>query len=355
MVDILDENTKQTLEKHYYDVENPGSFGGVHRLSKTSNVPLKLTKQWLATQDVYTLHKPQRFKFKRRKVLAYGIGDLIQCDLIDLSKLSKYNAGIKYILTAIDVFSKFGYAIPLKSKDAGSMLEALKKLFKQTKFVVNFQSDFGKEFYNRKVLGYLKRLKINHYSTHSEHKACVVERFNRTLKSKLFRIFTHTNSYKYIHILKSVLKSYNSSIHRTTGYAPAKVTPELEPEIFKKVYGYQSVAKYKFEANDTVRISKTKFPFRKGYLPNWTDEVFIIYKRYPSNPPTYLLQDLKGANVRGKFYEEELQKVTKTSRDFWRIEEILKSRGKGSNKEYFVKWKGFDHRFNSWIHATWMK
>lgn len=355
MVNILDENIKKILEKHYYDIESPGSFGGVHRLSKASGIPLKLVKEWLTTQDTYTLHKPQRFKFKRRKVLAYGIGDLIQSDLIDLSKLSKYNAGMKYILTTIDVFSKFAYAIPLKSKNAETMLEAFKKLFKQLKFVVNLQTDLGKEFYNRKLLKYFKRMKINHFSSQSDFKACVVERFIRTLKSKLFRIFTHTGSYKYIHNLKSILKSYNSSIHRTTGYAPINVTPELEPKIFEKVYGYQSVDNYKYDTNDTVRISKNKRPFRKGYLPNWTDEVFVIYKRYPTNPPTYLLKDLKGANVKGKFYGDELQKVSKTSDDFWKVDEILKSRGKGQNKEYFVKWKGFDQRFNSWVKAQWMK
>lgn len=353
---LIDEETSKTLDKHYYKPDGVGSYGGIQRLSKASGVPLKKTKNWLMTQDTYTLHKPIRLKFMRRKVLAYGIGELMQCDLIDMSRLAKFNDGIKYVLTAIDVFSKYAYAIPLKSKNSKSMLKAFKKLFKQCKVnISNIQTDFGLEFYNKLVQNYFKRLNIHHYSSYSEHKASVVERFNRTLKSRLFRIFTHTNSYRYIDTLKSVLKSYNGSKHRTTGYAPDKVTPELESTIFEKVYGYNAQLKYKFNVGDRVRISKVKQTFSKGYLPNWTDEVFTIYKRFPSFPPTYLLQDLKSTNVKGRFYQEELQKVIKESHDFWRVERVLKSKGVGVNKEYYVKWVGFDQRFNSWVKASWIR
>lgn len=353
---LIDKKTSKTLDKHYYKIDGAGSYGGIKRLSKESGIPLKTTKKWLMTQDTYTLHKPIRLKFMRRKVLAYGIGELMQCDLIDMSKLAKFNDGIKYVLTAIDVFSKYAYAIPLKSKNSESMLKAFKELFKQCKMNISkIQSDFGREFHNKLVTNYFKQLNIHHYSSYSEHKASVVERFNRTLKSRLFRIFTHTNSYRYIDILKSVLKGYNSSKHRSTGYPPDKVTPELESTIFEKIYGYNAQIKYKFNVGDRVRISKVKQTFRKGYLPNWTDEVFTIYKRFPSIPPTYLLRDLKSTDVKGRFYEEELQKVFKESHDFWRVERVLKSRGTGANKEYYVKWKGFDRRHNSWVKNSWIK
>lgn len=353
---LIDKKTSKTLDKHYYKIDGSGSYGGIERLSKASGVPLKTAKNWLMTQDAYTLHKPIRLKFMRRKVIAYGIGELMQCDLIDMTKLAKFNDGIKYVLTAIDVFSKYAYAIPLKSKNSESMLKAFKKLSKQCKININkIQTDFGREFHNRLLKKYFKRHGIHHYSSHSEYKASVFERFNRPLKSRLFRIFTHTNSYRYIDILKSVLKGYNSSKHRTIGHAPDKVTPELESSIFEKVYGYNAQMKYKYNVGDRVRISKVKQTFHKGYLPNWTDEVFTIYKRFPSIPPTYILRDLKSANVKGRFYEEELQKVFKESHDFWRVERVLKSRGAGVNKEYYVKWMGFDQRYNSWVKESWIR
>lgn len=138
------------LKNVYYNIEHPASFSGVLKLSKATKVSIKKTKEWLASQDTYTLHKPVRYKFQRRKVLSYGIGVLLQCDLIDLSKLSKYNKGVKYLLTAVDVFSKYGYAIPLKNKNAASLLSAFKTLFKKLGGVKvkHVNTDKGKEFFN---------------------------------------------------------------------------------------------------------------------------------------------------------------------------------------------------------------
>ncbi|GFR10302.1 uncharacterized transposon-derived protein F54H12.3 [Trichonephila clavata] len=289
-------------------------------------------------QDTYTLFKPTRFKFSRRKTLSYGIGDLIQSDLVDLSKFCRQNKGVKFLLTAIDVFSKKAHVLTLKNKNSGEVLGAFKKLLKRVKPIVHLQTDEGKEFYNKPVQDLFKKHNIHHYSSHSEHKASVVERFNRTLKNKLFHIFTHRGSYKYIDVPEKIIKSYNDSVHRTTGFAPNKVTPELESHIFKKVYGYNVDISYKFNVDDQVRISKAKKTFRRGYLPNWSDEVFEIDKRFASNPPTYVLKDLKGETLKGRFYESELQKVNKSSSDtFWSVEKILRTKGKGENKEFFVR------------------
>lgn len=345
----------ELLNKIYYDAKHPASFGGVEKLSKYSGVSKKAVKQWLITQDTYTLHKPVKFKFRRRPVIAFGIGELLQADLVDMSKFAKYNNGIKFLLTILDVFSRYAYVFPLKNKSAKSVVEAFKELLKQTKTIINIQTDEGGEFYNNLVKYLFKKMKINHYSSHSEHKASIVERFNRTLKNKLYRIFTYRNSYKYIDVLQDVVKSYNKSIHRTIGYAPSEVTPELESELFQRLYGFQPSTNLKFNIDDQVRISKAKKTFRRGYLPNWTDEVFVVYKRYFSSPASYVLKDLKGTVISGRFYEQELQKIAKQQSDYWRVEKILKNRGTGAKKEYFVKWKGFDTRFNSWVKASWMK
>lgn len=353
---ISDAEVANVLKEYYYKIENPASFGGILKLSKATGIPTERIKKWLMTQDVYTLHKPVRYKFNRRKVLAYGINELIQCDLVDLTKFSKYNKGIKFLLTAIDVFSKYAFAIPLRNKSAESVSNGLKILLKQLKPSPQlFQSDFGREFYNSKVQALFKKHNIHHYSTHSEYKASVVERFNRTLKSKLYRIFTHRNSYKYYDVLKHVLRSYNSTKHRSLGVAPNEVTPELESHIFQKLYGYRTESKFKFNINDQVRISKARKVFQRGYLPNWTDEIFIVHKRFATNPPTYVLKDLKDEILKGRFYEEELQRVVKSASDYWRVEKILKTRGSGPDQEFYVKWLGYDNRHNSWIKKRWIK
>lgn len=350
-----EKSLNKKLEKIYYDVKHPASYGSVLKLAKAASVSIRKVKDWLKTQDTYTLHKPVKYKFNRRKVLSYGIGELMQCDLADLSKLSKYNKGNKFLLTAIDVFSKKAYAIPLKNKKADTLVKAFKKLFKISGPISKIQTDFGKEFYNKQVQTLFKMQNIHHYSSYSEYKASVVERFNRTIKNKIYKIFTHRKSYKYIDILQKVLDSYNNSVHRSHGYAPNRVTPKLEPVIFQKLYGYKTDVKYNYDVGQQVRISKSKKTFRRGYLPNWTDEVFTIYKHFLTNPPTYLLKDLKGNVLKGRFYEDEIQPVIKSGDSFWRVEKILKTRGSGSNKEYFVKWFGFTDDHNSWVKQSWIQ
>lgn len=346
---------EKQLKDTYFNIKNQASFGGVERLARETNIPRSKVKKWLATQDVYTLHKPRRINFERRKVLSYHIGDLLQCDLVDMSKFSKYNKGVKFLLTTIDVFSKYAVVLPLKNKSSVAVSEAFQKLFRRMKPSRNLQTDKGTEFYNKKVQGLFKKYKINHYSSQSEFKASVIERFNKTLKGKLFRIFTWRNSYKYIDILEKVVESYNASIHRSTGFAPVNVHPGVENIIFKRLYGREISPLYRYQPGEQVRISKLKGVFSKGYLPQWSEEVFLIDKRYATRPPTYVIKDLKGHAIKGRFYENELQKVVKKQSDFWRVEKILKTRGVGKNKEYFVKWKGFNNTFNSWTKASWMK
>ena len=98
----------------------------------------------------------------------------------------------------------------------------------------------------------------------------------------------------------------------------------------------------KFKIGDYVRISKYKNIFSKCYLPNWSEEIFIINKVKNTVPWTYLINDLNGEEIKGSFYEKELQK---TDQEEFRIEKVIKKKG---NKLY-VKWQGYDNSFNRWI------
>ncbi|GFU38500.1 uncharacterized transposon-derived protein F54H12.3 [Nephila pilipes] len=345
----------RVLKTAYYDYANPASFGGVKKLATSTKVPYHEAKRWLMSQDSYTLHKPVQYKFSRRKTLSYGINDLWQCDLVDLQHLAEHNNGFRFLLTIIDVFSKYAYVIPLKSKTSVDMRSAFEKLLQKVK-PKNIQSDKGKEFYNAKLQSLFKKYNINHYSAEGEHKASLIERFNRTLKNKMFRVFTYRKLYKYDDILQSLVKSYNDSEHRSIGMPPSSVTRDKEQQIFKKLYGYTwKNSKVLLNMGDLVRISKAKKAFQRGYLPGWSDEVFRVSKVYSAYPTTYELQDLKAEAIKGRFYAEELQKISKRSDDYWHIERVLKTKGRGRNIEYYVKWKGFDNRFNSWVKAAWMK
>ncbi|KAG8174225.1 hypothetical protein JTE90_016549 [Oedothorax gibbosus] len=176
-------------------------------------------------------------------------------------------------IKTFDIFSlqlmylvkKEGYAIPVKRKNTDALVEAFKKLFKKAKNIINLQTDEGGEFYSGKVKVLFKQIGIHHYHSYSAHKSSVVERYNRTIRGRLHRLFTHRGSYKYIDVLEKILNAYNNSYHRSIGLSPNQVTPELEPTIFKRLYNFHPVIKYPFELNDQVRITKERFLNRDIY------------------------------------------------------------------------------------------
>jgi len=127
----------------------------------------------------------------------------------------------------------------------------------------------------------------------------------------MFRYLTHRNTNRWVDILSSLIKAYNSSFHRTIGMAPANVTVSNEKEIAQRMLPKKPKLVWKYNIGDKVRISKFKHIFEKGYLPNWTQEIFTIYDRYPTYPVTYGLKDLADEEIKGKFYEQEIQMITK--------------------------------------------
>lgn len=285
--------------------------------------------------------------------MVYGIDKLWQADLVDVSKFSKQNNGIKYLLTIIDVFSKFAWIVPLINKSAESIRNAFVTIFKIIK-PKSIQTDKGTEFFNKNLMSLLKKKNIKIYSTNSELKASVVERFNRTIKEKMWRYFTFKNNQKFIDILNDLVFSYNNTYHRSIKTKPSLVTAKNENKIFKNIYGFEkltgdnSVINPKFNVGDKVRISKDKGIFSKGYTPNWSREIFVIENIQIENPPIYFIKDLNNEKIMGKFYEQELQKIIQDE-EIYTIDKIIKKRKKNNIIEYYVSWLGYPNSFNSWV------
>ena len=256
------------LEKIYWDVSLPGSLSGLenfYRALKEKKVKIKREeiKQWLTTQEAYTRHRRIVKKFPRNTVITRCIDDLGQIDLADMQKLAKYNENNRYLVTCIDVFSKYAWVIPIKNKQADTVLSAFKLIIETSnRKPNNLQSDQGSEFLNSKFKEYLEEIDVGHYYVNSELMACVVERFNRTIKNKLYRYFTYKNTYNYISILTDLTKSYNNSFHRSIKTCPSKVTKSNEKKIHKILYGdSQNNSKFHFNVGDQVRITKYKTTF----------------------------------------------------------------------------------------------
>ena len=306
-------------------------------------------KQWLSQQDAYTLHKPIRRRFQRRRVVVAGIDYQWQADLVDLMKLAKQNKGYKYLLTCIDVLSKYAWVVPLKNKTGDCLIKAFKSIFKQGRQPLCLQTDKGTEFTNRKFQAFLKQKSVRFFTTHNEEtKASIAERFNRTLKTKMWRYFTKHNTHSYIPIINELVKGYNHSYHRSIKRAPASVNLTNQEDVWNVLYGKRyDVKPPKFERGHRVRISHVRHQLKKAYLANWSEELFKIHKVHKGIPNVYTLIDDNGDILKGKFYEPELQKVG--DKMWYRVEKVLKERKRQGRKEYLVKWYGYPATFNSWV------
>ena len=343
--------TSKRLKTVYFDPKRVGSYGGVDTLRRVTHAPRKIVSKWLSEQDAYSLHKPARRRFKRRCVIVGGMNQQWQADLVDLTTLKDDNDGMTFLLTIIDVFSKQGRCIPMPSKSAASLVAALKIAFADDR-PQTLQTDRGMEFLNKSVQALLTRRGVHHFSTHNvETKASIVERFNKTLKTRMWRYFTKVQTWRYIDVLPDLMRTYNNTRHRSIGMAPSQVNARNQEKVWQRMYGHVGEGVPKLNVSDRVRISKYKGTFEKGYETNWSEEVFTVHKVHPSEPPVYRLRNDLGDALDGTFYEQELQKVSVPVDKMYRVESVLQRRKIGGRTEALVKWFGHPSKFNSWIDA----
>ena len=205
-----------------------------------------------------------------------------------------------------NLYSKYAFVIPLKDEKGVTIVNAFNKIIKQSNRKPNkVWVDQGGEFYNNVFKKWLSYNDISMYSTYNEGKSVVAERFIRTLKNKLYKNMTTTSKNVYYDVLNDVVNKYNNTKHITI-----KVKPTDVKDNNKRVYIDEHNEKdSRFKVGDRVRISKFKNIFAKGYIPNWSKEIFIVDKINDTVPYTYNLKDLNDEEIIGSFYDRELQKT----------------------------------------------
>ena len=249
-----------------------------------------------------------RKKFEKRRVLVNGIDKIWAADLVDMQAFSKFNRGIKYFLAVIDVFSKYGWLIPLKDKTGKSVALALKTILKERQ-PEKMWVDKGKEFYNKDVKELVKL-----YSTENEEKSSVVERWIRMMKERMWKYFTDNNTNRYVDVLPDHVKGYNDTRHSSIKMTPVEASKKKnELTVWRTLYPDHLERRDinpEFSVGDKVRISKKKKTFEKGYTTRWTEEIFTIVEVKRTSPVTYKIADLNREEIKGSFYEPELQKTS---------------------------------------------
>jgi hypothetical protein len=304
------------LKNSFYDLRRATAYSAPQTLLKElrasgSKVKLATVQKWLSGQPTYYQHKPINRKFQRRKYEMSHPGDLLQIDLLDVRNMNKHNKPFKYILTCIDGFSKKAFATPLKSKNSDEVEKAFSEMLFTIPNVRNVSSDKGKEF--AKLPALLKKSGINYYTSQDDMIKCgMIERFQRTLRSRFNKHFTKTGQRRFIEALPKIMKNYNKTVHSTTGFKPDDVTDENNHKIFAKLYpeklAVNEPGKSKFKPGDQVLLARPRKLFKKeGH--GWTLEPFFIHKIRETSPVTYEVRDQEGDVIEGGFYKQELQQI----------------------------------------------
>ena len=270
---------------------------------------------------------------------------------MDISSLAHFNKGYKFLLTCIDVFSKFAWVVPLKNKSGEPLVNGFQSILDLGRSPKKLQTDKGTEFLNHNFQSLLKENSIHFFTASSELKASVIECFNRTLKTHIWKYFMAKNNRVYIDILQDIVHGYNNSYHRSIGRAPASVSLLNVGQVRRKLYSKSWTKlgrKFKFKSGNQVRISKSRHTFKKGNLPSWSQEIFTVTKIISKVPLVYQLRGYADDEIEGVFYAEELQKVHKSD-DIYKIEKILAEKEENGKVKVLVKWLGYDKKFNSWL------
>ena len=251
----------------------------------------------------------------------------------------KFNKEFRFLLCVIDILSEYAWVVSLRDKKGVSIVDAFQKILDKSEPKPNkIWVDKGSEFYNNSFKKWLKDNDIDMYSIYNEGKSVIAERFIRTLKTKIYKYMTSVSKNVYINKLDYIVDEYNNTYHKTIKMKPVDVKDNTYIDFKKEVNDKDP----KFKVSDHVRVSKYKNTFAKGYIANWSEEVFIIKEVKNTVPWTYVINDFNGEKIIEAFYEKELQK---TSLGEFRTEKVIKRK---SDKLY-VKWKGYDNSFNSWI------
>ena len=274
---------KSYLSVIYFDPKSPASYAGPEKLYNFVKSEGKFTigryriRKWLQNQESYSLTRGARRKFDRSRVIVEGIDSQWDMDLIDMVNLAGENDGYKYILVAVDIFSRFAHCEAIQNKKGVDVTNALRRMFSGSRKPKTVRTDKGMEFRSKEVNTYLKQIHIHHfYAQNTEIKANYAERFIKTIKHKIYRYILKARNPRYINALQDLVTSYNNTSHSSLNATPASINEDNEGESRLQQYLLRTKQKkiknktikprkYKFKIGQTVRVSHVWNIFDREY------------------------------------------------------------------------------------------
>ena len=375
------------MKKIYYDPSHEAGYSSIDRLTRAVKAKFPKasygkTKKWLLTQTVYSTSRPSRKVVNRGSTVVPGLGVQAQADLIDFHRFSKENDSWRYILVYCCVFSRFAYTRKLRTKSPREVSGALKDIFDGPRGPpLSLRVDAGAEF----TAGVCRKLyteyNVQFFVARSETKSSIVERLIKTLKQRIFKVFISRGNHNWVDIYEAITKAYNTSYHRILSMRPIDVTKETENlcrilqyfRTHKVSYSPKPIKKKKlskitktkpkgsrkqprFPVGSQVRISSYKNKFTREFDIKWSIEIYTVKNCYLRQSVfVYQLQDSRGEDIVGNFYDSELDFASTPQNEMYSVEEILKTRKKGGTTQYLIKWLGYPRSESSWVNAKDLK
>ena len=294
------------------------------------------------------VHKGIKKVKKYRKIYSDYKNQIWSLDIVDMQEFKNENNGYKYILNCIDLYTRYVWAIPMFDKSGKETANAIQNIITKAKAnPEKIWTDEGKEFLNKNVDTLRNKYNIKIYHTYGVAKAAIIERYNRTQKENMYKKFTKNGNHIWFNMIDDIVNLYNNKKHSAINYLTPKNAYFNEIDL-QKERETKDENKPKFKVNDRVRISYKRGVFDKGYLANWSYEIFKVSDVLNTNPITYKIKDFENEEIKGSFYATEL-KLTNQKDNVYLIEKVLDERKYKGKKQYLVKWLGYSDKHNNWL------
>jgi Integrase core domain len=308
---------ERILKRNYYDRAYKTSYTSKSTLIKNfkDKFPAKDIAEWADKQKNITRFAPAARRFPRQQIFAHKFNDIWMIDLASMQKFAKWNRNYKYFAVLTCCLSRFTYVFKLKSKKSDEVVDQLKKLFKKVKPKLAMAADKGGEFSSKKYLDFLKSENIQDWKMqNTETKASLVEARIKLIKSRIYKNMAENDNKKWIDILDDSVRNVNETYTKNIGMSPAEAISDLKNEkiIFLRLYSKKvgwPTEPNSLKLGEKLRISHYKTVFRKGFLENFSEELFTLKKVIPRDNKINLLQleDSDGEVIKGLFYPREVR------------------------------------------------
>lgn len=362
-------STEKELIALYRTPGHPIAFSAPSKIYRyfRGRLSREFIKDALEKIDAYTLHREYKRPRIHNPYYSYVRRKNFQADLISIAALKEANDSVCFLNLIIDVFTRKIWIVPQKDKSAKSttraMLKWLDSMGEDSNAEKQLLTDRGKEYRNNELKAALQERSIRHDFTQNIHKCAIAERANKTIQVLIYKYLTDKGKNdRYIDVLGDIVRSYNKRPHRTLGNHSPNFADKKSNELFMRSLHLRRYAererkrgrKRTLTLGDKVRVKTYGTGIstaRRAYLQQFKGELFIVTSINTILPvPLYHITAMDDDEaIEGGFYSNELQRV---GGDAFKVERVLRERGEGENKEYFVKWLYFSPRWNSWVKAT---